>query len=60
MTLRKSDYLLKTWARDVAYELEGRSGVMSKGATLEVIEQLDPTTLPGDFFSLDAVKDAAR
>ena len=60
VTLRKSDYLLKTWAQDGAYELEDRSGVMSKGATLEVIEHLDPATLPSDFFSPDAVKDAAK
>jgi len=46
--------------RDVAYENESGSGVISKAATLHVIEQLDPATLPNDFFSLDAVKDAAR
>jgi len=60
VTLRKSDYLVKTWERDAAYKLEDRSGVMSKGATLEVIEQLDPATLPSDFFSLDAVRAAAK
>lgn len=60
VTLRKSDYLLKTWATEHTYELEDRSGVISKGATLEVIEQLDPATLPSDFFSLDAVRDAAK
>ena len=60
VTLRKSDYLVKTWSRDVAYELEDPSGVISKGATLEVIEHLDPATLPSDFFSLDAVRDAAK
>ena len=60
VTLRKSDYLVKTWSRDVTYELKDPSGVMSKGATLEVIEHLDPATLPGDFFSLDAVRDAAK
>ena len=60
VTLRKSDYLLKTWASEHTYELEDRSGVISKGATLEVIEHLDPATLPSDFFSLDAVRDAAK
>lgn len=59
MTLRKSDYLLKTWSRVSTYESERGSGVVSKGATLRVIEQLDPTRLPSDFFSVDAVKDAA-
>lgn len=60
VTLRKSDYLVKTWARDVAYENERGSGVVSKAATLHVIEQLDPATLPSDFFSIEAVKDAAE
>jgi hypothetical protein len=60
VTLRKSDYLLKTWARDLAYEVDGASGMISKGATLEVIAQLDPATLPTDFFSIDAARDAAK
>lgn len=60
VTLRKSDYLLKTWARDSAYEVDGKSGVVTKGATLNIIEQLDPATLASDFFSLDAVRDAAK
>ncbi|HEY5548699.1 MAG TPA: hypothetical protein VIL17_03805 [Coriobacteriia bacterium] len=60
VTMRKSDYLLKTWVRDNPYEVDGKSGVISKGATLQVIEQLDPATLPSDFFSPDAVRDAAK
>lgn len=60
VTLRKSDYLLKTWKRDSAYEVDGKSGVVTKGATLHIIEQLDPATLASDFFSLDAVRDAAK
>lgn len=60
VTLRKSDYLLKTWSREDPYELEDRSGVMSKAATLEIVEHLDPATLPSDFFSPDAVRDAAK
>jgi len=60
VTLRTSDYLVKTWARDVAYQNESGSGIVSKAATLHVIEQLDPATLPSDFFTLDAVKDAAE
>jgi len=59
-TLRKSDYLLRTWTRDSSYEVDGKSGIITKGATLQVIEQLDPATLPSDFFTLDAVKDAAK
>lgn len=60
VTLRKSDYLVKTWARDVAYENESGSGVVSKAATLHVIEQLDPATLPSDFFSIEAVKNVVE
>ncbi|MDP2233382.1 MAG: hypothetical protein Q8K89_07080, partial [Actinomycetota bacterium] len=59
VTLRKSDYLLKTWVREVTYDDEG-TGKMVKGATLHLIEQLDPASLPSDFFTIDAVKDAAK
>lgn len=59
VTLRKSDYLLKTWVREVASDDAGKSKVV-KSATLHLIEQLDPATLPSDFFSVDVVKDAAK
>jgi hypothetical protein len=60
VTMRKSDYRLKTWAQDVTSVGDDGSSTISKRATLEVVEQLDPGSLPGDFFSLDAVKDAAK
>jgi hypothetical protein len=34
--------------------------VTSKVATLQTLEQLDPGSVPADFFSLDTVRAAAR
>jgi hypothetical protein len=60
VTMRKSDYRLKTWVR----KTEGSNGNGKWTGTdryeFETIEQLDPKSLPEGFFSFDKVIAAAK
>jgi len=59
MTLRKDDYLPRTWQREsTETDSSGKSEVTTKRIVFNLIEQLEPEKLPADFFSLDAVTDA--
>lgn len=61
VTMRTSDYRPKTWMQDVVVEGgAGPSGTQEERVTFETVEQLDPGSLPGDFFSRDAVLQAAK
>lgn len=60
LTMRKSDYRVGTWSRTSTRELENGTLVISKQATLQVFEQLDPSSLARDFFSPDVVKAAYK
>jgi len=62
MTMRKSDYRLKTWQRK-SFSKDGTGAAKvtrTKRIVFNVIEQLEPSALPEDFFSFDAVTDAVR
>ncbi|MDO9108616.1 MAG: hypothetical protein Q7U89_06440 [Coriobacteriia bacterium] len=56
LTMRKSDYRVGTWSLTSTVELENGTVVISKQATLQLFEQLDPSSLARDFFSPDVVK----
>lgn len=60
VTMRKSDYLLKSMAR----ETSGKNGNGKHTGTdrfeFEMMEQVEPGSLPADFFSFDAVIAAAE
>jgi len=60
VTMRKSDYRLKTWARDSTYENGDGKGTQTERIDFEVMELLDPSSLPDDFFSFDSVIAAAK
>lgn len=61
MTMRKSDYRLKTWERKSFYkDGTGAAKVKTKRIVFNVIEQLEPSALPDNFFSFDAVTNAVR
>jgi len=60
ITMRKSDYLPKTWERKTTQEINGYTGVITKSVRFDLVEQLEPSSLPNGFFSLDAVRNAAK
>lgn len=60
LTMRTSDYRVGTWSMVSTQRLDSGTVVTSKQATLHVLEQLDPGSVAADFFSLDAVRAAAR
>lgn len=57
VTMRRSDYRLKTWERTVD---SGTAGKTTKAATFDVVEQVDPAAMAPDFFSFDAVEAAVK
>ena len=60
LTMRTSDYRVGTWSMVSTSKLDSGTVVTSKLATLQILEQLDPGSVPADFFSLDSVRAAAR
>jgi hypothetical protein len=61
MTLRKSDYRPKTWQRKTfSTDSKGATKVTTKRIVFDILEQLEPTTVPENFFSFDAVTAAVR
>ena len=58
VTMRTSDYRIKTWAQDVTNK-DGSGGTQEERVTFETVEQLEPGSLPDGFFSRNAVIDAA-
>lgn len=60
VTMRKSDYRVKTWARDAIYKNGDGKGTQTQRLFFETLEQLEPDSLPEDFFSFDEVIDAAK
>jgi len=59
VTMRKSDYRLKTWVRESSGKNGNGKWTSSDRLDFETMEQLDPASLPADFFSIDAVIAAA-
>lgn len=59
VTMRKSDYRLKTWEREGAGRNGNGNWTSTERIEFETIEQLDPGTLPDNFFSVDEVIAAA-
>lgn len=57
VTLRKSDYRLATWAQDVR---SGQAGTQEERVTLETLDHVGAESLPDDFFTFDAVRNAAE
>ncbi|MDO8964758.1 MAG: hypothetical protein Q7W30_09740 [Coriobacteriia bacterium] len=59
MALRKSDYQPKTWQRTTsAKDASGAARVTTKRIAFNLIENLEPGTMPADFFSFEAVTGA--
>lgn len=60
VTMRKSDYRLKTWVRESSGKNGNGEWTSTERLEFETIEQLEPGSLPDDFFSLDSVTAAAK
>jgi hypothetical protein len=60
VTMRKSDYRLRTWTLVSTDKVQNGTAVTSKQATVQVVEQLAPNSLPQGFFSQDAVRAAYK
>ena len=63
VTMRKSDYRVGSWLQVNHASLPGDKKaryVVTKQAALQVVEQLDPNSLPSGFFSFNAVRAAAK
>lgn len=58
LTMRKTDYRPRTWERTTTTWVDRRTEVLTKRVVFNTIEQVEPPSLPNDFFSLDAVKAA--
>lgn len=54
-TMRKSDYHIRTWNWVAKYINGDGRGTMTDSGTFDVIEQVDPATLPADFFTFESV-----
>lgn len=54
-TMRKSDYHIRTLTQRFGYiNFDGR-GSVTASSTYDVIEEIDPATLPADFFTFESV-----
>lgn len=60
VTMRKSDYRLKTWVREATGVNGNGKWTGTDRFEFETMEQVDPGTLPADAFSFDKVIAAAR
>lgn len=60
VTMRKSDYRLKTWVRESSGKNGNGEWTGTDRIDFETMEQLDPESLPKDFFSFDQVIAAAE
>lgn len=54
-TMRKSDYHIRTWTWKVGYFNGDGRGTETISGTFDVIEEIDPTALPVDFFTFESV-----
>jgi hypothetical protein len=54
-TMRTSDYHIRSWSRKLTYINGDGHGTETMSGTFDVIEELDPATLPADFFTLESV-----
>jgi hypothetical protein len=60
VTMRKSDYRLKTWVREGSGQNGNGQFKGSQRIDFETMEQVGPESLPADFFSFDKVIAAAE
>lgn len=54
-TMRKSDYHIRTWTWVAKYFNGDGRGTMTDSGTFDLIEEIDPATLPADFFTFESV-----
>lgn len=59
VTLRKSDYRLRAYAVNAEYIDEVSQETVTSSTTFNVIEEVEPQTLPADFFTFEAVQEVA-
>ena len=54
-TMRKSDYHIRSWTWKIGYINGDGRGTETTTGTFDLIEEIDPATLPADFFTFESV-----